>query len=87
MKEKKAKAVCVHSCKGLCSALETAEHREQETIREYRQYLADCEFPEVREILADLISQRESALTVMREKREILMVKFDALDRINRSFT
>lgn len=77
---------CVHSCNGLCSALEVAERREQEAIREYRKYAAGCDYPDVRQILDELIRDREKALAGLREKREILTVKFNAIDRINDSF-
>jgi rubrerythrin len=77
---------CVHSCKGLCAALEVAEHREQEAIREYRKFAGGCDYPDVRQILEELVRDREKALAVLREKREILTVKFNAIDRINDSF-
>jgi rubrerythrin len=77
---------CVHSCKGLCNALDVAEHREQEAIREYRKFAAGCDYPDVRQVLEDLVRDRERALALLREKREILTVKFNAIDRINDSF-
>jgi rubrerythrin len=80
------KANCVHSCKGLCSALEIAEHREQETIKEYQAYAASCDYPDIREILESLIADRERALRLLREKKEILTVRFGTIDGINESF-
>jgi len=77
---------CVHSCKGLCSALEVAEHREQEAVREYRKYAAGCDYPDVRLILEEMARDRERALSRLRELKEILAVKFNAIDRINESF-
>jgi len=77
---------CTHSCKGLCSALEVAEHREQETVREYRRYAAQCDYPDVRLILEEMVREREKALARLRELKEILSVKFNAIDRINDSF-
>ncbi len=53
---------CVHSCKGLCNALQVAEHREQEAIREYRTYASQCDYADVRTLLEDLIRDREKAL-------------------------
>jgi rubrerythrin len=79
-------AKCVHSCKGLCSALELAEHREQETIKEYRQYAETCDYPDVKLILEELISDRERALALLREKRKVLTVRFNMIDNINESF-
>ncbi len=77
---------CVQSCKGLCNALEVAEHREKEAITMYREYLANCNYPDVREILSELIREREHALQVLRDKREELNVRFAMIDRINESF-
>ena len=67
------KPTCVHSCKGLCNALEVAEHREQEAINEYRQYAAGCDYPDVKAILEDLIQERERGLAVLRQQREVLV--------------
>lgn len=77
---------CTHSCKGLCAALELAERREREAVRMYREYTAGCDYPDVREVLDTLIREREHAIAVLREKREILAVKFDTLEQINDSF-
>lgn len=81
------KASCVHSCKGLCNALTLAENREAEAVREYRDYAAGCDYPEVREVLENLAREREKMLAFLREQREILDVKFTTIDRINESFT
>ena len=77
---------CVHSCKGLCAALEVAEHHELETISQYKQYATGCEYPDVKELLEALVADRERALKLLREKRETLSVKFNVVDRINDSF-
>jgi rubrerythrin len=77
---------CVHSCNGLCNALEVAEHREEQTIQEYRQYAAQCDYPDVKDLLEALIADRENALRLLREKREILLVKLNVTNRINDSF-
>ena len=80
------KATCVHSCKGLCNALQVAEVREQEAIKEYREYAAQCDYPDVKALLEELIRSREQALLALREKREALEVRFAMIDRINDSF-
>ncbi len=77
---------CVHSCKGLCTALEVAEHRQQEAIKEFRQFAADCDYPDVRELLEAVITQHERSLQLLREKREMLSVRFNAIDNISDSF-
>ncbi len=79
-------APCVHSCKGLCNALEVAEHREREAIKEYKQFLETCDYPDVRELLSELITEREKGLKLLQEKKEIVMTKFNIVDDINDSF-
>ncbi len=80
------KTPCVHSCRGLCNALAVAEHREEEAIREYREYAAGCDYPEVRDVLETLAREREKMLNLLREQRAALEVKFATLDRISESF-
>ena len=79
--------LCIHSCKGLCNALEVAEHRECEDINQYRSFAESCDYPDVRSILEELIKEREKGLQLLREKREILAVKFETIDQINESFS
>jgi rubrerythrin len=81
------KATCVHSCKDLCAALETAEHREEEAIKEYRRFAAECDYPDVRVLLEELVRERERALGMLRAQREMLAVRFATVDRINESFS
>jgi rubrerythrin len=80
------KATCVHSCKGLCNALQVAEVREQEAIKEYREYALQCDYPDVKVLLEELIRSREQALHALRQKREALEVRFAMIDKINDSF-
>ena len=80
------KPLCVHSCKGLCNALEVAEHREREAIKEYKSFAQNCDYPDVRVILENLVKEREQALIVLQEQRAVLAVKFELIDRIGDSF-
>jgi hypothetical protein len=77
---------CVHSCKGLCTALSVAEHLEEEAIAEYRRFAMECDYPEIKELLESLVADRERMLAMLREKRDILIEKFNVIDRINDSF-
>ncbi len=79
-------AKCVHSCKGLCNALQVAELREREAIRDYKEYAGQCDYPDVKELLEELILSREQALHSLRLKREALEVRFAMIDKINDSF-
>ena len=77
---------CVHSCRGLCAALDVAEHREREAIKEYQRVAAECDYPDVRELLDGLIRDRNRSLAALRAQREALLARFNTLDNINDSF-
>ena len=77
---------CVHSCKGLCSALQVAEHREREAILEYERFRSECDYPDVRSLLQQLITKHEEGLILLAETRTMLDAKFDTVDRITDSF-
>jgi rubrerythrin len=79
-------AKCVHSCKGLCNALVVAEQHEQQAIAEYREYAAQCDYPEVRNILETMAGERQRMLRFLREQRSVLEAKFATMDGINDSF-
>jgi rubrerythrin len=79
-------AKCVHSCKGLCNALVVAELHEQQAIAEYREYAAQCDYPEIRTILETMAGERQRMLGFLREQRSILEAKFATMEGVNDSF-
>ena len=78
---------CVRSCKGLCNALTVAEHHEEEMIKEYRMYASQCDYPDVRQLLEELIADRERGIRLIREKRDMLTARFATTDSISESFS
>jgi rubrerythrin len=77
---------CAHSCRNLCNALEVAEHREREAIKEYKDFRKDCDYPDVREMLEGLIRDRERGLARLQEVKSVVSERFSTLDRISDSF-
>jgi rubrerythrin len=63
-----------------------AELREQEAIKEYREYAAQCDYPDVKQLLEELVRSREHAVRILRQKRDALEVRFAMIDKINDSF-
>jgi len=80
------KTNCVHSCKGLCAALDAAVIREEEAIKDYKSIAAECDYPDVKILLNALLSEREKSLQHLKEKADMLRVKFDTLDQISEGF-
>ena len=77
---------CVHSCKGLCTALGAAERREQDALEEYSRLAEECDYPDVRQLLERLVAEHQRTLGALRETRAMLEGRFDSLDRITESF-
>ncbi len=77
---------CIHSCKGLCSALALAEQREESAIGEYRRFAEECDYPDVKVMLERLAAERQRALQALRELRAILTERFATVDKISDSF-
>ena len=74
---------CVHGCKGLCSALAAAEHREEETLASFREYAAECDYPDIQDLLNELIADHQLAIDRIHRKRMELNARFEAIDGIN----
>ncbi len=77
---------CVHSCKGLCSALSLAEQREETAIGEYRRFAEECDYPDVKVMLERLVSERQRALQALRDLQSLLTQRFATIDNISDSF-
>lgn len=77
---------CPHTCKGECTALDKAEKLERNALLRYREIGDQCEYPQVRRLLADLVARHEEALTLIAQTRETLDANFIILDEIRGSF-
>mgnify|MGYP001579728509 CR=1 FL=1 len=77
---------CVHTCNGSCNALEAAEHRQREVIQEYKNYLMQCDIPEVKNILSDMIEYYEKGLVLLKEKKGMLSAEIQTAHDINTMF-
>lgn len=73
---------CVHSCKGFCNALEIATLREKEAILQYDSLRDECDYPDVKAILNELIIQRQKTIRLLDEAKLILKSKFEIIDQI-----
>jgi len=77
---------CVQSCKELCTALEHASTTEKETILEYAYFRDACTYPDVRNILNELILQKKKSIELLEKTRELLRERFQVIDQIRQSF-
>lgn len=77
---------CVHSCKGLCNALKVAEKQEQAALQEYTRFAAECDYPDVRQLLEKLVAHHQQALALVEDTRKTLESRFSVVDDISNSF-
>ena len=80
-------SVCVHSCKGFCNALEIATLKEKEAIIQYDSLRDECDYPDVKAILNELIIQRQKSIKLLEEVKILMKSKFDVLDQIQDEYT
>ena len=79
-------ATCVHSCKEMCNGLEYASETEKEAILKYAYFRDVCTYPDVRNILNEVILHKKKSIELLEKTKELLKGKFEVLDRIRESF-
>ncbi len=77
---------CAHTCKGFCTALEIATLREKEAILHYDALRDECNYPDVRTILNELIIHRQKSIRLLEEAKSVLRSKFDVIEQIQEGF-
>jgi rubrerythrin len=77
---------CAHTCKGFCTALELATLREKEAILQYDALRNECNYPDVRAILNELILHRQKSIRLLEEAKSVLRSKFETTEQIQEGF-
>ena len=77
---------CVQSCKELCNAIEYASASEKEAILQYAYFRDACTYPDVRNVLNELILHKKKSIELLEKTKELLREKFEVLDQIRQSF-
>ncbi len=77
---------CAHGCKEFCTAMEITTLREKEAILQYDALRDECDYPDVKAILNELILQREKSIRLLEEAKQLMKSKFEVLDQIQDGF-
>jgi rubrerythrin len=77
---------CAHSCKSYCNAIELAALREKEAILQYGALRDECEYPEVKTMLNELIIEKKKSIELLERTKSVLRSKFEVLDQIRDGF-
>lgn len=77
---------CAHTCRGLCRAIEIATLKEKEAILQYDSLRDECNYPDVKVIINELILHREKSIRLLEDAKVRLRTKFEVLDQIRGGF-
>jgi hypothetical protein len=80
------KVDCQHACRNTCAMLNEALRKEASMVRFYEGILAECNFPEVRTFLIDMVEEKRKGILNIIQKLNELHVYSQSIDGIISSF-
>lgn len=80
------KVDCQHACRNTCAMLNEALRREASMVRFYEGILSECNFPEVRNFLTDLVEDKRKGILNIIQKLNELHVHSQGIDGVISSF-
>lgn len=80
------KVDCQHACRNTCAMLNEALRKEASMVRFYEGILAECNFPEVRTFLIDMVEEKRKGILSIIQKLNELHVYSQSIDGIISSF-
>jgi len=78
---------CDHTCRDSCAMLNEALRRETASVRFYETVYDDCNAPEVKSFLGEIVDERRSHILKIIQKMNELHAKSQAMDGIANSFS
>lgn len=77
---------CQQTCKGLCTGLEAATATEKKAILMYGTLRDQCTYPDVQNMLTELIEKHRQIILMIENTRRRLHEEFEVLDQVRDSF-
>ena len=77
---------CMHNCRNTCAMLNEALRKEASIIRFYEAVMEECNFPEVRSFLVDIVEEKRKGILRIIQKLNELHAHSQSLDGIISSF-
>lgn len=59
---------CKHACRNTCAMLSEALREESEMVRFYERLLTECNYPDVHDMVQDLIESRSKSVLMINQK-------------------
>lgn len=77
---------CQHACRNTCASLNEALRKETAMIRFYEGTLDECNIPEVKSFMTELVEDKRRAILQIIQKLNEIHVRAQAMDGIASSF-
>jgi hypothetical protein len=77
---------CQHTCKNTCASLNEALRKETAIVKYYEGVLADCNMPEVKIFMDELVEEKRKIILRLIQKLNEIHVRSQATDGITSSF-
>ena len=84
MSETKAK--CVHACRNTCTMLAEALREESEMVSFYERLQQECDYPDVHDMLLQLIESRSKSVLMINQKLNELSARAAIMDGVIASY-
>ncbi|MCE1187943.1 MAG: hypothetical protein LWX56_02285 [Ignavibacteria bacterium] len=78
---------CGHNCRSTCAMLNEALRKETTAIRFYEAVFEECNTPEVKAFIGELVEKRRTEVLVIIQKLNEIHARSQALDGVASSFT
>lgn len=77
---------CAHTCRNACAMLSEALHEESAMVRFYEQLDQECNYPDVRAMLRELIEIRSKSVLMINQKLNELRARSEIIDGVISSY-
>ena len=77
---------CNHACRNTCAMLNDALRKETSMVMFYKEVLDECNLPEVKSFINDMIDQKSKLILQIIQKLNEILVRSKTLDGISSSF-
>ncbi|HZW40562.1 MAG TPA: hypothetical protein VFF33_14780 [Ignavibacteriaceae bacterium] len=77
---------CIHACRNTCAMLNEALRKETSLVRYYEGMIEECNFPEVKGFILDLVEERRKGILRIIQKLNEIHARSQTMDGIFSSF-
>lgn len=78
--------LCMHACRTTCALLSNIMREETELMKMYEEALSDCDSPDVKAFMQDMMVAKSSAILIILQKLNELRARGEIGDSVMSSF-